>query len=1098
MKKIISCFLAVIIAFSAICFVPSNTSIVNAASDNLALGKPATASSTLNGFNLENINDGDYNTNWARGNYGTIGEWVQIDLEDTYILTSIVIHTRLDATDADPNAYKYRTKADVWLSNDPNFETYDKVPGLTEQDKGYGVPVTVKPPKKAYRYIRVAKTDAYIFVLAEVEAFGYPASAMADAAPEYQDVMGSQYENQIALLEKLGAVTPMSETLFGVNNLVTRGQAAELIVNTFVPDNKFSATSGMPFSDVDKSNMYYDSIWAAYNLGYIMGNSASKFNPDAYVTSNEFLTMVLRAMGYAQHLKVVPYPEGEVNILIRELGLLNKVLNPGEQLNMGDAATILYNALMSEYLKIDGINDDGWIYRQSGELLIEDIYSLKVYNGIVKETRKFNLVGDRKSIDKAVRIGTKKLNDSKGKLDSYLGKDVTVIVYDDTVNEIDLVMPSDKNTEVTIKAEDIDKATLDTIVEINGESKKKSYGLSDDIDVVYNGEPYPGFRATDLRPSTGTITLLDNNDDKKYDVVFVNEYKAYRVQGSYSDTKKVSFVDDNNTTHSFDVDYLTMYSSEGYPAMASSLKNGVVAKVYKGKTIGETKIVVFGEPAEKGKITSMNSKTITVNGNTYKFAFGYSALAETPVLNKNVAVFLDENGEILWLSENNEDDGTAWKVGFSVVNEAKTEAFDTVVRFKIFTQDGVFVYPDVAKNIEVDGQRMKLEAFAQKLNNDNTFADLFSFKLLRFKLNGDGLLSAFDTQNETAKEIEMGISFVPDGHIGASLFAASAQSFWNRHTFISMAEATTPVFIIPKMKTGTDTPAVFTASSEFDAMYRIGTVLSIVGDKGHADHNLDVYMKNEEGYPLCFMKTAEYASAAGGTVKTVEDATAPFMLVKEAAEIADGYSITGIDINTGEEVSFVTMEDVSLVESGKIFQDNGGAAENLTSNWFQGKERRINSITLNSASNSEKAKYIKDLSDIRYGDIIRYELAGGKARAVERAFEYNPNSVAPTQSGSVWLSVEGNYPEFFLAYNRFQFSEFKGNVGNVLKFETNGSPENYLKTAFKYVYSINAGGRINIINKESVDGMYAFTESKYRTMIYSAGTRPVGLIIYEY
>ena len=284
MKKLISCLLAFAIAFTSFSLVTLKTETAYAASDNIALGKPTTASSTGASWKSDNIVDGDYNTIWVRGNYGTIGEWVQVDLEDTYILTSLVLHTRLDATDADPNAYKYRTKVDVLLSNDPNFETYDKIPGLTEKDAGYGVPVTVKPPKKAYRYVRLAKTDTYIFTFAELEAFGYPASATADMAPEYEDVMGSRYENPITLLDSLGAIEPMSETMFGVNNLLTRGQAADVIVNTFMPDNEYVGDGSLPFSDVDENHLYYNAIAGAYSLGYIRGGSNAQFRPDDIVT----------------------------------------------------------------------------------------------------------------------------------------------------------------------------------------------------------------------------------------------------------------------------------------------------------------------------------------------------------------------------------------------------------------------------------------------------------------------------------------------------------------------------------------------------------------------------------------------------------------------------------------------------------------------------------------------------------------------------------------------------------------------------------------------------------------------------------------------
>jgi len=551
-------------------------------------------------------------------------------------------------------------------------------------------------------------------------------------------------------------------------------------------------------------------------------------------------------------------------------------------------------------------------------------------------------------------------------------------------------------------------------------------------------------------------------------------------------------VDENRVSHTFDTEYLTIQSSEGYPAMASGLKNGVVAKVFRGKNIGETKIVIYSDVAEKGAIKSVLSDGIVINNKTYKFAFGYSEKAEAPALGKNVNVFLDENGEIFWMHKANLVD-TNWKIGFCVAFADKG-ILDSELQFKIFTEDGVFAMPYAAERVKVDGRTMKAPELADSLEKGGAFADFFRSKLLRFRLNEEGYLAEVDTQNTT--DAEEGITFKNDGHIGNSMFSSSSKSFWDYQDFITLAEPTTPVFIIPTVKSAGSADASFTTDPDYDSMYQIGTVLSVVGEKGHTDHNIDMYMKSEEGFPACFMKTAAYAEAVGNSVYAVTSSTAPFMLVKEVTKNIDSYTVSGLDISSGKEVSFNAPEEMLMVESGKIFQDKGGYEKELSSPWFEGNQRRINSITLNGASASEKAKYIKYLDDADFGDILRYEIAGGQARAVERVFEYDSKAGIPQQTGNVWLSVEGNYPQFFLGYNRFQLSKFSGYTNNVVSFDVNGKEEKFLKTGFKYVFSVEPFRRT--IEKQSVDGLYAFTENNYRTMIYTSYTTPVGLIIYEY
>jgi hypothetical protein len=60
---------------------------------NIALNKPATASTWIEGFAIGDAVDGDFMTGWNAGRSATIAqpEWLKVDLENIYDVTSITL-----------------------------------------------------------------------------------------------------------------------------------------------------------------------------------------------------------------------------------------------------------------------------------------------------------------------------------------------------------------------------------------------------------------------------------------------------------------------------------------------------------------------------------------------------------------------------------------------------------------------------------------------------------------------------------------------------------------------------------------------------------------------------------------------------------------------------------------------------------------------------------------------------------------------------------------------------------------------------------------------------------------------------------------------
>lgn len=108
-----------------------------------------------------------------------------------------------------------------------------------------------------------------------------------------------------------------------------------------------------PFKDLTNATPIA-AINYVYNFNMIVGTSATTFSPEAGITLQDALTMVVRALGYGSAEMDAGYPWkyiGKAN----ELGLtdgLNAGVSYTDVLNRGEMAQVLYNALFA--VKADG------------------------------------------------------------------------------------------------------------------------------------------------------------------------------------------------------------------------------------------------------------------------------------------------------------------------------------------------------------------------------------------------------------------------------------------------------------------------------------------------------------------------------------------------------------------------------------------------------------------------------------------------------------------------------------------------------------------------------------------------------------------------
>ena len=189
-------------------------------------------------------------------------------------------------------------------------------------------------------------------VLAMVLAFACTFSMFA-GAKVFEDVpAGSDYSEAITMLSDLGVIQGKDDGKYHPEDTITRVEACAMIARLMTGDPKASQYVGaQSFSDVQKGSWKDSAIGYCYINGIVIGVGNNKFEPDRAITDAEFVTMVVRAMGYETADMKQNYPFSYMSNA-QAMGLLDGVkMVANTDALRGEDAQVIYNALFADYAR---------------------------------------------------------------------------------------------------------------------------------------------------------------------------------------------------------------------------------------------------------------------------------------------------------------------------------------------------------------------------------------------------------------------------------------------------------------------------------------------------------------------------------------------------------------------------------------------------------------------------------------------------------------------------------------------------------------------------------------------------------------------------
>lgn len=555
----------------------------------------------------------------------------------------------------------------------------------------------------------------------------------------------SAYIQKVEMLKALG-ITFDSNAESGGN--VSRASFIKTVLD-FVNVDVTVSTSA--FSDVDEDHPYKDAIMTGANNGYMVGYG-SNFMPDKIITVSEAEKVLVNALGYeltAQNNG--GYPNGYMNVA-SDIGL-SKGVEQNSELTYEKFARLLENALECDVMKLKFIDNTPTYVEDTNDALWEFHNTVKVKAVVTANSvTGLNTESEKTSNKKYVKLNGEEVLTGDSGVENYIGYAVESYIYyedDDEDGEVKYAKISDKNEIVTVKPEDIMKDASEfspyNFIYENNAGKTKSVKVTDKTSIIYNGIAKPNYKAEDLVPQTGSVTLIDNNGDGDVDCIRV--FKAEKIiivnkASEINEGVKIYDEKDNNNGYIYQSEY------ENYTIYIDGEKSEAGA-------IGEKMVVLIGENGEhsetyaysntiSGKIDSIkkadNGDDIAIiDGTEYRMAQGCE---NYPFILGAEGLFRTDDDNNVYAFDKEKKEGMQY--GYLVKGYYDTNEDENKAVMAILTLDDEIVRFTVNEKVKFNGKSTKVGTVVSQLKDGNEWID----QLVMYEEGENNVLKALSTAQD--------------------------------------------------------------------------------------------------------------------------------------------------------------------------------------------------------------------------------------------------------------------------------------------------------------------------------------------------------------
>lgn len=412
----------------------------------------------------------------------------------------------------------------------------------------------------------------------------------------------------------------------------------------------------MTDEEIPKSSSY------AYAKKIGIASGISEFKLNNALTKDYAFKIALRALGYDKVMKQGGETEELLMTLAADAGL-TKGVNLSE-LNGENVIKLLYNLSEAGMMELN-LSGNDYKFDGNEETILEHYRDIEVIEGTVTATGRTSLIKSEGLPENQIEINNKSYTIKEDYSAELLGAYVEAYITDDGEEVLYVAALEDKRDIAEIKADDITEVDnhFEYILYTEEDNEKeKKVKLSPTVKVVFNGKLYTDYTAEDLKPSKGKLVLADNDNDGKYDMIFVYSYKTM-IAGTVSAldnkiTNKFNYEGALDTLKIEETDELEIYSAEGNLMRLGDIKSGNVLNIAQSLGNDDRIITIFVSSEQiSGEASSIdnNEKELTMDGKKYDISYVYyealekgdTNLTEIKIGNPTI-LYIDNDGEIVY------------------------------------------------------------------------------------------------------------------------------------------------------------------------------------------------------------------------------------------------------------------------------------------------------------------------------------------------------------------------------------------------------------------------------------------------------------------
>ena len=435
-----------------------------------------------------------------------------------------------------------------------------------------------------------------------------------------EEVYVPQNMREFEILDALGVFSIYEKEDFTGYAELTRAEAAAVAARMVgLIDANLAEGTAMPYTDVKVGDTYDYEIYHITNLG-IMGGYNGQFNPDGAITEEQFVKVVVEALGYGPEAQSMGgYPHG-YTITAGKYHILDGVNFAGAvALTQDVAVKIVYNCLNIEMPKVTSVENGGYLTEVGGTIMSKYLNVYRAYGILNRNSSTYISVGDaaKKGV---VQIGKEYYYTGISGCDEYLGYNVEFFykkTADEKMGTIIWAAPW-HNDVIRVEADDIVGYSNKQYTYYNGnkELKEKITGA----DVIYNGSSVKTGGFDKFVPEIGYVDLIDNDQDGTVDVVSIISYDVYFIKANNTTDYKLS-ADDGKLIKDYDKIYWTVTDLNGEELPAAKIAKDMVlllAVSLDQKVVSGFQINEQIEGTYEGKYVEGGVNHAIINGYDYR------------------------------------------------------------------------------------------------------------------------------------------------------------------------------------------------------------------------------------------------------------------------------------------------------------------------------------------------------------------------------------------------------------------------------------------------------------------------------------------------